>query len=102
MRRIERIGAEPLSTMATVIADRDRLEMVLLRRGIGALQADRTSCDDCGRTPLVGEHMHLYSGRRPRTVCELCRGHRREEPTASAAVRHCEHGHTVRVLARAA
>ncbi len=96
------MGAEPLSTMATVIADRDRLEMVLLRRGIGALQADRTSCDDCGRTPLVGEHMHLYGGRRPRTGGGPCRGHRREEPTASAAVRHCEHGHTVRVLARAA
>jgi hypothetical protein len=88
--------------MATATADRDRLELVLLRRGIGALQADRTSCDDCGRTPLVGEHVHLYEGRRPRTVCELCSALRHEEPTARAAVRHCEHGQAVRVLARAA
>jgi hypothetical protein len=88
--------------MATATAHRERLELVLLRRGIGALQADRTSCDDCGRTPLVGEHVHLYGGRRPRTVCELCSALRQEEPTSSAAVRHCEHGQTVRVLARAA
>jgi len=88
--------------MAAVTARPTRLELVLLRRGIGALQADRTSCADCGRTPLVGEHVHLYEGRRPRTVCELCSTRRREEPTASAAVRHTEHGHTVRVLAPAA
>jgi hypothetical protein len=88
--------------MATATADSERLERVLLRRGIGALEADRTSCDDCGRTPLVGEHVHIYGGRRPRTVCELCSALRHEEPTASAAVRHCQRGQTVRVLARAA
>ena len=88
--------------MAAATAQPNRLELLLLRRGIGALEADRTSCADCGRTPLVGEQVHVYDGRRPRTVCELCSAHRREEPTASAAVRHHAHGHTVRVLASAA
>jgi hypothetical protein len=88
--------------MAVATAERSRLELVLLRRGIGALQADRTSCADCGRTPLVGEHVHVYDGRRPRTVCELCSRRRREEPTARAAVRNNGHGNIVRLLAPAA
>jgi hypothetical protein len=88
--------------MASATADRERLELLLLHRGIIALQADRTSCDDCGRTPLVGEQVHVYGGRRPRTVCELCSVHHDEQPHVSAAVRHTEHGQTVRRLARAA
>jgi hypothetical protein len=96
------VGANALSTMASATADREKLELLLLRRGIGALQADRTSCADCGRTPLVGEQVHVYGGRRPRTVCELCSARREEQPQVSTAVRHCEHGQTVRLLARAA
>jgi hypothetical protein len=88
--------------MAVASAQPNRLELLLLRRGIGALEADRTSCADCGRTPLVGEQVHVYGGRRPRTLCELCSARRHEEPTASAAVRNRSHGHTVRVLANAA
>jgi len=79
----------------------EQLERVLLRRGVGALEADRSCCADCGRTPLTGEHVHLY-GARQRIVCELCRPLRREIPVASELVRHCEHGHTVRLTARAA
>jgi hypothetical protein len=78
------------------------LERVLLRRGVGALEADRSRCSDCGRTPLTGEHVHIYAGRRDRLVCELCRPARRELPLASEIVRHAEHGHTVRLTARAA
>jgi len=95
-------AAANIGVMAVVGARPNRLEQLLLRQGIGALRADRTCCDDCGRTPLVGEQVHLYGGRRPRTVCELCSIRRREEPTASAAVRHTERGHAVRVLAPAA
>ena len=80
----------------------DPLELRLLRRGVGALEADRCRCDDCGRTPLAGEHMHVYEGRRSALVCELCRPRRRESPVASEPVRHCEHGHAVRLTARAA
>ena len=88
--------------MATRSADSDQLERLLLRRGLGALQADRTCCADCGRTPLFGELVHLYEGRRPRLVCELCRPLRREAPIASQPVRHAAHGSTVRITARAA
>jgi recombinational DNA repair protein (RecF pathway) len=81
--------------------DAEQLERFLLRRGVGLLAADRDRCADCGRTPLVGEHVHLY-GRGGDIVCELCRPLRREAPAASETVRHNERGHTVRLTARAA
>jgi hypothetical protein len=80
----------------------EQFERVLLRRGVGALEADRHRCADCGRTPLTGEHVHLYGGRHERIVCALCRPGRREAPLATELVRHCEHGYTVRLTARAA
>jgi hypothetical protein len=80
----------------------EQLERVLLRRGLGVLEADRSCCADCGRTPLVGEHVHVYDGRHQRMVCELCRPLREEAPVASEIVRHFERGHTVRLTARAA
>jgi hypothetical protein len=96
----------------------EQLERILLRRGVGALEADRNRCADCGRTPLTGEYVHMYgSGRRlavgggartggrvsiHKIVCELCRPARSEVPVASEIVRHCEHGHAVRLTARAA
>ncbi len=43
-----------------------------------------TRCGDCGRTPLLGEHVHLYAS--ADLVCELCRMLRREEPVLSAKV----------------
>ena len=43
----------------------EQLERILLRRGLGALEADRDCCADCGRTPLAGEQVHLYGGRQP-------------------------------------
>jgi hypothetical protein len=87
--------------MAVPLPKLDRFERSLLRRGVGALEATRDRCADCGRTPLTGEHVHLYEGRKGGVVCELCRQLRSEPPVASELVRHCEHGHTVR-LTRAA
>jgi hypothetical protein len=90
---------------STVTEDVEQLERVLLRRGLGALEAGREPCADCGRTPLTGEHVHIYdSPRQPRhrLVCELCRPAQAEAPVASEIVRHCEHGQTVRLTARAA
>jgi hypothetical protein len=81
--------------------DAEQLERFLLRRGVGVLAAGRDRCVDCGRTPLVGEQVHLY-GVHGRLVCELCRPLRREPATAIETVRHAEHGHTVRLTARAA
>jgi hypothetical protein len=91
--------------MAFHVTDIEQLERFLLRRGVGALEADRDRCADCGRTPLTGELVHVYGARRqraPRVVCELCRPARRDAPLASEIVRHCEHGHAVRLTARAA
>lgn len=70
-------------------------ERQLLRRGVGALADERDQCRDCGRTPLVGEHIHRYAS--GRVVCELCRQLRREEPVASELVRNSEFGLAVRV-----
>lgn len=88
--------------MASAIEHVEQLERHLLRRGLGALEADRDCCADCGRTPLTGEYVHLYDGAGGDLVCELCRTLRREAPVASEIVRHCERGHTVRLTARAA
>ena len=95
--------------------DEADLERELLRKGVGALEAGRHRCDDCGRTPLVGERVHMYArpagaadrrvaGAGPRSdlvVCELCRLLRRDQPQATHLMRHGEHGLTVR-LRRAA
>ena len=88
--------------MTSTVTHVERLERVLLRRGLGALAAVRHCCVDCGRTPLTGEHVHVYGGREERIVCALCRPARREMPLATEIVRHCGHGHTVRLTARAA
>ncbi len=62
--------------MASVQRDIEELERNLLMRSVDALADDRSLCVDCGRTPLTGEHVHLYErrpGANPDMVCELCR-----------------------------
>ena len=70
------------------------LERELLRKSVGALAAGRASCHDCGRTPLVGERVHLFGD--GALMCELCRPRRDDLPERSEAVHHSERGHTVR------
>jgi hypothetical protein len=88
--------------MGSRVTHLEALERYLLRRGVDELEADRHRCINCGRTPLTGEKVHLYGGRQRGIVCELCRPLRGEPPVASELVRHCEHGHAVRLTARAA
>jgi hypothetical protein len=76
------------------------LERELLRKGVGAREAGRRGCADCGRTPLVGERVHVYE--RGTVVCALCRPGRRAAPVRSHTVPHSEHGQTVRLRGRAA
>jgi hypothetical protein len=86
----------------TLQSELEQLERRLFRRGIDALEAGRTRCVDCGRTPLIGERVHLYEASRPEIVCELCRACRGGAPAATEIVRHSERGLAVRITARAA
>jgi len=43
-------------------------------------------CGDCGRTPLIGEHVYIYES--AELVCELCRMLRPGEPLVGAQVSH--------------
>ena len=88
--------------MASSATHLEDFERRLLRRGVGALEAGRDRCADCGRTPLIGEHVHIYDGRGGELVCELCRTLRRDSPVASEVVRHSERGHAVKLTVRAA
>jgi len=72
------------------------LERHLFRLGVDQLSSDRTRCCDCGRTPLIGEDVHLYE--RAEIVCELCRQLRPTAPVSTARVRHADGGLTVRVI----
>jgi hypothetical protein len=76
------------------------LERELLRKGVGAREAGRRHCADCGRTPLVGERVHIYE--RGTVVCALCRPRRRTPPETSRTVTSAERGQTVRLRARVA
>jgi hypothetical protein len=76
------------------------LERELLRKGVGALVAGRHRCADCGRTPLVGERIHVYA--RETLVCELCRPRRGSLPERSQTVQHSERGQAVRLRVSAA
>lgn len=70
------------------------LERQLLRNSVVRLTAGRAHCSDCGRTPLVGERVHLFAD--GDVVCELCREHRSAAPERSETVHHSERGHTVK------
>jgi hypothetical protein len=52
-----------------------------------------TPCSHCHRTPLVGEHVHLYG---ERLVCQLCRHLRREPPGETVVVHSSEHRRAVK------
>ena len=88
-----------VTNLPAMLRSRSALEHQLLVKGLGDLARDRACCADCGRTPLAGERVHHYGAE---LVCPLCRPLRASEPDRVAVVRHCEHGQTVRKLARAA
>src|SRR3954469_21826063 len=93
-------GLPPAPKRTAMLRPRTDLERQLLRKGLGALTRDRHRCAECGRTPLAGERVHRYG--HEVVVCALCRPLRRDEPEGTETVLHCEHGQTVRRLARAA
>jgi hypothetical protein len=80
---------------AVMTIDEQDLERALLRKSVGALAGDSRRCADCGRTPLIGETLHRYTG--GAIVCELCRPLRRSAPDHSEPVRTSESGLAVRI-----
>jgi hypothetical protein len=50
------------------------------------LAEELARCSECGRTPLLGEHVHLYEP--TDVVCELCRVLRVDEPVSTTRVTH--------------
>lgn len=91
--------------MGSIQDDVEQLERELMMRGLDQLEAGRSACADCGRTPLIGEQVDLYEdrpSRPPRLVCELCSQLRHGSPVARETVRHACHGQTVRLTVRAA
>jgi|RhiMethySRZTD1v2_1073278.scaffolds.fasta_scaffold1993568_2 hypothetical protein len=49
------------------------LELQLMRRGLRGMTANRWECSSCGRSPLVGERLHVFTSRdRERSICTLC------------------------------
>ena len=70
----------------------------LLRNSVERLAAQRDTCSECHRTPLVGERVHLYAN--GTLCCSLCRKRKREQPERTQLVHHSEWGHAVKPLAR--
>ncbi len=61
--------------------------------GKGRVQPASGECSHCHRTPLIGEHVHVYG---ERLVCQLCRHLRREPPGATVVVHSSEHQRAVK------
>jgi len=95
--RLTAANAHGMARTSSTIGERD-LERELLRKAAVALRESSTRCRDCGRTPLPGERLHLYT--RGHRVCELCRPLRRETPERSELVRGGEPAVRVRAVAR--
>ncbi len=81
------------------MAPSDDLEIRLMQKSVDRLGQDFHRCEDCGRTPLIGERIYAYVS--DEILCELCRALHVEEPIASQLVRH-DAGQNVRVRARVA
>jgi len=72
-------------------------EISLLRKSVGDRDAPSTICAHCHRTPLVGEHVHLYG---ERLVCQLCRHLRREPPGETVVMHSWEHQRAVKAAVK--
>jgi hypothetical protein len=51
-----------------------QLERVLLRHSVRRMTAGRSNCAECGRSPLVGELLRVYTDKRgyEHPLCDLC------------------------------
>jgi hypothetical protein len=85
--------------MDAEVRDMPDLELQLMRRGLDDMAAASERCGRCDRTPLVGEHVHVYDDR---VLCELCRELERRPPVSIRPVHGPEFGHTMKLRARPA
>jgi hypothetical protein len=76
-------------------ADETALERQLLKSGVDQRDVQQIRCDDCHRTPLIGERVAVYSGGKVR--CELCRALHKQLPVGEQLVRHNPDGPNARV-----
>ncbi|HTP21660.1 MAG TPA: hypothetical protein VMJ65_18785 [Solirubrobacteraceae bacterium] len=72
-----------------------KLELAILREGVGRRDAGQERCGGCHRTPLVGET--VYVDGHGAVFCELCRALERDPPRDSRIVHGPEFGHTMRL-----
>jgi hypothetical protein len=88
-------------TMQPIPHTRSRIrpprEISLLRKATGDRDRLATSCAHCHRTPLVGEHVHVYG---ERLVCQLCRHLRREPPGETVVMHSPEHLRAVKAAVK--
>ena len=88
-------------TMSSLSHTRLRLrpprEISLLRKSVRDLDHGRSACAHCHRTPLVGEHVHVYG---ERLVCQLCRHLRREPPGETVVMHSSEHQRAVKAAVK--
>lgn len=82
--------------MATLPFDLSRR---LLRKGVDRLAAQRDTCSECHRTPLVGERVARYAN--GSMTCALCVGRRKGVAIDRVElVLHSELGQAVKPLTR--
>jgi hypothetical protein len=70
----------------------------LLHKGVDRLAAERDTCSECHRTPLVGEHVARYAN--GSLACALCVGSKRGEIERVELVHHSEWARSVKPLSR--
>jgi hypothetical protein len=68
-------------------------ELSFVRASMRALGDGRRGCEDCHRTPLIGETIFFYGDL---IVCELCRPLRRGMPAREEVVHSAERDLTVK------
>jgi hypothetical protein len=81
--------------MESSVREMADLELALLRRGVDELAAACERCEQCHRTPLMGERVYVYET--GTILCELCRALARKAPLSSHMVHGPEFGHTMRI-----
>ena len=86
--------------MHTPIGDTPKLELALLRHGVGQRTTEGDRCQTCERTPLIGERVYVYGS--GTILCHLCRRHVQHSPVSSRLVHSPSFGHTIRLIERPA